>query len=114
MNIVGISSYYHDSAVCLLQEGHLIAAAQQERFSRRKHDPRLPIEAFLYCLQEGKITLAEVDCIAYYERPDIKLERQIWSQLPRILANGEKGLGHFDASRPLREIKEVLGFWFIV
>lgn len=76
MNIIGISAFYHESACCLLQEGRLIAAATEERFSRLKHDARLPVRAFRYCLQAGNIPITQVDAIAFYESPDKKRHRQ--------------------------------------
>lgn len=81
LNILGISAHYHDAACCLLRDGELIAAAEEERFSRSKHDPRLPWRAFRFCLEQGGITLADVDCVAYYENPTKKLSRQIWMAL---------------------------------
>lgn len=75
MHILGISAFYHDSAAALLRDGEIVAAAQQERFSRRKHDPRLPKEAADYCLAEAGITLDEVDAVAFYDKPLVKFER---------------------------------------
>lgn len=75
MHILGISAFYHDSAAALLRDGEIVAAAQQERFSRRKHDPRLPKEAVDYCLAEAGITLDEVDAVAFYDKPLVKFER---------------------------------------
>lgn len=75
MHILGISAFYHDSAAALLRDGEIVAAAQQERFSRRKHDPRLPKEAVDYCLAEVGITLDEVDAVAFYDKPLVKFER---------------------------------------
>jgi len=100
MNIVGISAYYHDSACCLLQDGKLVAAAAEERFSRTKHDRGLPISAFRFCLAQGRLGIREVDCVAYYELPREKLARQHWSGI----------LPEADALRPEREIREVLGY----
>src|SRR5437016_7426967 len=77
-NVIGISAGYHDSACCLLQDGVLVAAVQEERFSRVKNDKAFPRKAFRYCLKQGGLTLADVDCIAYYEDPCLKLGRQIW------------------------------------
>ena len=74
---------YHDSAACLLKDGVLVAAAPA-RFSRRKNDPRFPVDAALYCLEEGDLSISEVDCVAYYENPIKKLERQVWSRLPLV------------------------------
>lgn len=81
LNILGISAHYHDAACCLLRDGELVAAAEEERFSRVKHDPRLPSRALRFCLDQGGITLSDVDCIAYYENPVKKLSRQIWMGL---------------------------------
>ena len=78
-NIVGISAFYHDSACCIIQDGVLKAAVQEERFSRKKNDPDLPVKAFMYCLEEAGISIADIDCIAYYEDPVKKSERQLWS-----------------------------------
>ena len=64
MNILGISAYYHDSAACLVQDGRIVAAAQEERFTRRKHDPNFPRKAVEYCLQEGGIGAADIDYVA--------------------------------------------------
>ena len=61
MNILGISCYYHDAAAVLVKDGKLVAAAQEERFTRKKHDPDLPINAIQYCLKEGKIGIHDVD-----------------------------------------------------
>lgn len=80
-NIMGISSGYHDSACCLLQDGVLVAAVQEERFSRVKNDKSFPRKAFRYCLETGGISLNDLDAIAYYEDPSLKLGRQIWMSL---------------------------------
>ena len=101
MNVVGISAFFHESACCLLQDGRLVAAAEEERFSRVKHDPRLPVSAFRYCLKAGGIGIADVDAVAYYESPVRKLARQLWSGVP---------LGDSDPGRPEREIREGLGY----
>ncbi len=81
LDIVGISAHFHDSACCLLRDGKLVAAAQEERFSRAKHDPSIPSAAFRFCLAAGGITIADVDCVAYYEDPVKKLDRQLWGVL---------------------------------
>lgn len=84
-NIMGISAGYHDSACCLLQDGVLVAAVQEERFSRVKNDRSFPRKAFRHCLEAGSISLGDIDCIAYYEDPCLKLGRQIWmSMIPDI------------------------------
>ena len=64
MNILGISAFYHDSAACLVRDGQIIAAAQEERFSRRKHDSRFPIHAVNFCLAEGKVGKNDIDVVA--------------------------------------------------
>src|SRR5688572_31554351 len=81
MNVIGISSGYHDSACCLLQDGVLVAAVQEERFTRVKNDKSLPRHAFRHCLAAGGLTISDVDCIAYYEDPTLKLGRQLWMGL---------------------------------
>ena len=75
MNILGISAFYHDSAACLVRDGQIIAAAQEERFSRRKHDSRFPIHAVNFCLAEGKVGKNDVDVVAFYEKPLTKFVR---------------------------------------
>ncbi len=77
MNIIGISALFHDSACCLLQDGNIIAAAQEERFSRLKHDAGMPVKSFSYCLKKGNISVSDIDLIAYYEKPKLKISRQI-------------------------------------
>lgn len=108
-NIIGISSHFHDAACCLIQDGALVAAAEEERFSRRKHDPSIPKLAFKYCLEEGRITVGDIDCVAYYEDPPAKLARQIWMLLPG-LPRERRLLKRLDPKRPEREIREVLGY----
>ncbi len=79
MNILGLSAFFHESACCLLQGGRLVAAAEEERFSRVKHDPRLPVSAFRWCLKQGGIGLVDLDAVAFYESPVAKVSRQIWA-----------------------------------
>ena len=71
MNILGISAYYHDSAAALLKDGEIIAAAQEERFTRIKHDQEFPKNAISYCLRESGIKVNNLDCIAFYDKPFI-------------------------------------------
>ena len=78
MNVIGISAGYHDSACCLMRGGRLVAAAQEERFSRLKNDKAFPRAAFRYCLDRAGLTIADIDCVAFYEDPPSKLGRQIW------------------------------------
>jgi carbamoyltransferase len=75
MNILGISAFYHDSAATLIRDGKIIAAAQEERFSRKKHDERFPFNAVRYCLHEGKIGRDDLDAVAFYDKPIQKFER---------------------------------------
>jgi len=75
MNILGISAFYHDSAACLVRDGEIVAAAQEERFTRKKHDPNFPKRAVEYCLEEAKIGPAELDLVAFYDKPILKFDR---------------------------------------
>lgn len=82
-NILGISAFYHDSAACLLQDGRVVAAAQEERFSRKKHDYRFPRHAVEYCLKEGGIRIDDIDYVAFYDKPFLKFERILETHLWR-------------------------------
>src|SRR5438445_13560679 len=73
--ILGVSAFYHDSAACLLREGHIVAAAQEERFTRKKFDARFPINAIQYCLREGTFSLIDLKYFVFYDTPLLKLER---------------------------------------
>jgi len=106
-NIIGISAYFHDSACCLLQNGKLIAAAQEERFTRIKHDASIPYNAIKFCLSEAKLSLAEIDCIVFYENPEKKLSRQLWNGVQNVSKELFKRLS---PSRFETEIRDVLGF----
>ena len=75
MNILGISAFYHDSAAALVREGRIVAAAQEERFTRKKHDQRFPSEAVAYCLREAGLTPQQLDLVVFYEKPLLKFER---------------------------------------
>lgn len=90
-NILGISAFYHDSAAALIRDGEVIAAAQEERFTRRKHDPGFPQNAVAYCLEEGNIRPAQVDYVVFYEKPLVKFERL----LETYLAFAPRGLRSF-------------------
>ena len=81
MYILGISAYYHDSGVVLLKDDHIVAAVQEERFTRIKHDPSFPKEGLKYALQEAKITFDDIDYIAFYDKPFVKFERLIETYL---------------------------------
>ena len=97
MNILGISAFYHDSAACLVKDGEIIAAAQEERFTRKKHDFSFPKHAVEYCLREGKISAKDLDYVAFYDKPFIKFERI----LETYLAYAPRGLKSFLAAVPL-------------
>ncbi len=75
MNILGISCHYHDSAASLIKKGVLLAASEEERFTRKKHDNNFPSNAIQYCLKEGKISIDDVDVVAFYEKPMLKFDR---------------------------------------
>ena len=107
MNVLGLSAFFHESACCLLQDGRLVAAAEEERFTRVKHDPRLPVHAFRFCLQSGGIGIDEIDVLAYYEDPVLKLSRQLWSGVP---AGASEDLAWIDPGQPERAIREGLGY----
>jgi carbamoyltransferase len=75
MNILGISAFYHDSAVCLVRDGRILSAAQEERFTRKKHDSAFPVNAINFCLQDSKLTINDLDYVAYYDKPFLTFER---------------------------------------
>ncbi len=95
--ILGISAYYHDSAAALVRDGEIVAAAQEERFSRKKHDARFPQHAVRYCLQEAGLRLKDVDYVVFYDKPLVKFERL----LETYLAYAPKGFRSFLASMPV-------------
>ena len=75
MNILGISAFYHDSAAAIIQDGKIIAAAQEERFTRKKHDPGFPAEAVKYCLEYSGLSIDKLDAVVFYDKPLLKFER---------------------------------------
>ncbi len=81
MNILGLSAFYHDSAACLVREGEIIAAAQEERFTRKKHDAGFPEQAVRYCLREGGLNVNELDYVTFYEKPFLKFDRILHTYL---------------------------------
>jgi len=97
MNILGLSAFYHDSAACLVQDGKITAAAQEERFTRKKHDHRFPKHAVECCLREAGITPEQLDYVAFYDKPWIKFERL----LETYLAFVPQGISSFLKSMPL-------------
>ncbi len=96
-HILGISAFFHDSAAALIQDGNIVAAAQEERFSRIKHDERFPKNAIQYVLEEGKISLAQIDYIVFFEKPFLKFERL----LETYLAFAPKGFKQFSLAMPI-------------
>ncbi len=97
MYILGISAYYHDSAACLLKDGKIIAAAQEERFTRKKHDQNFPMNAIKYCLKEANISANHLEIVAFYDKPFLKFERI----LETYLSYAPKGIGSFLKAIPL-------------
>ena len=97
MRILGISAFYHDSAACLVRDGDIVAAAQEERFSRKKHDERFPAGAVAYCLEQAGLRPAELDAVAFYDKPLLKLERI----LQTYLAYAPRGFQSFRLAMPL-------------
>ena len=97
MYILGISAYYHDSAACVLKEGKIIAAAQEERFTRKKHDQNFPINAIKYCLKEADISADKLEIVAFYDKPFLKFERI----LETYLSFAPKGISSFLKAMPL-------------
>jgi carbamoyltransferase len=95
--VLGISAYYHDSAACLLADGRIAAAAQEERFTRRKHDDSFPSRAVSYCLKEAGIAIDDVDAIGFYEKPLVKFERL----LETYLATAPRGLRSYLLAMPV-------------
>jgi len=97
MYILGISAFYHDSAACLIKDGEIIAAAQEERFTRKKHDASFPHFAIQYCLKEAKINSQKIDNIVFYEKPFMKFERL----LETYLSFAPKGFSSFAKAMPV-------------
>jgi carbamoyltransferase len=97
MNILGISAFYHDSAAALVRDGKIFAAAQEERFTRIKHDWHFPRHAVAYCLREGRISPKDLDAVVFYDKPFLKFERI----LETYLATAPAGLGSFIQAMPL-------------
>jgi carbamoyltransferase len=95
--VLGISAFYHDSAAALIRDGQIVAAAQEERFTRKKHDPSFPANAVRYCLAEAKADASSVDCVVFYEKPFLKFERL----LETYLAFAPRGFASFRKAMPL-------------
>lgn len=97
MRILGISAFYHDSAAALLEDGQIVAAAQEERFTRKKHDARFPCHAISFCLRHGRVGLDQLDYVVFYEKPFLKFERL----LETYLSFAPKGFASFKEAMPL-------------
>lgn len=97
MHILGVSAYYHDAAACLVRDGEIVAAAQEERFTRRKHDSAFPVHAITYCLAEARINPHQVDFVVFYDKPFLKFERL----LETYLAFAPRGFRSFATSLPI-------------
>jgi carbamoyltransferase len=95
--ILGISAYYHDSAACLVEEGRIVAAAQEERFTRQKHDASFPLRAIDYCLREAGISARELDLVGFYEKPLVKFTRLVET----YIACAPRGLRSYLMALPL-------------
>ena len=97
MKILGISAYYHDSSAALLIDNTVVAAAQEERFTRIKHDNSFPVNACRFCLQKAGLELSEIDVVVFYEKPFLKFERILVSQISSF----PKSLPMFLKSTPI-------------
>src|SRR6266550_8220936 len=97
MRILGISALYHDSAAAVVVDGRVVAAAQEERFSRKKHDARFPVNAVLYCLAEAGCQLSELDSVVFYDKPFLKFERL----LETYLTFAPRGFSSFRIALPV-------------
>jgi carbamoyltransferase len=97
MRVLGVSAYYHDSAAALLVDGRIVAAAQEERFSRLKHDARFPEQAIRFCLEQARLAPAEIDYVAFYDKPLLKFERLVET----YLAYAPRGYRSFATAIPL-------------
>src|SRR5208337_1935600 len=110
-HVLGISAYYHDAAAALLRDGAIVAAAQEERFTRIKNEPDFPGQAIAYCLREGGIATAELDCVVFYDKPVLKFTRLLESYLavapegcrtfPEVMSNWLGG--KLDLRKTIRE-----------
>ena len=97
MKILGISAFYHDSAAAIIEDGKIIAAAQEERFTRKKHDPGFPVNAVKFCLEYCGSSIDQLDAVAFYDKPLMKFERLIET----YYAFAPKGISSFIASMPV-------------
>ncbi len=95
-SILGISAFYHDSAAALVVDGRIVAAVQEERFTRKKHDASFPHNAIIYCLKEAKINASQINKVVFYEKPFLKFERL----LETYLAFAPRGFSSFAKMMP--------------
>ena len=118
MKILGISAFYHDAAAALVIDGAIVGAAQEERFTRRKHDATMPVNAMRFCLAQARLSPEELDFVVFYDKPFLKFERL----LETYLAFAPRGFTSFRAGLPVwikeklfqkdllaRELKECFG-----
>ncbi len=110
--IIGVSFGYHDASCCILKDGKLLAAVQEERFSRVKNDRSFPRQSLRYCLEVAGVSLAEVDCFAYYENPEKKLSRQLWMGAvdDADTIRKKQVIDHVYSLRPEQEIRTITGY----
>ena len=117
MYVLGISAFYHDSAACLLRDGEIVAAVQEERFTRKKHDAGFPNHAIQYCLKEAGIAATDIDNVVFYEKPFVKFERLLETYLafaPKGFTSFAKAMPVwikdklFQKSAPIKELKSTL------
>jgi len=97
VRILGVSAFYHDSAAALVEDGRIAAAAQEERFTRVRHDARFPGEAIRFCLDRAGVPLGEIDYVAFYDKPFLKFERL----LETYLAFAPRGFASFHRAIPV-------------
>ncbi|MFH0860527.1 MAG: carbamoyltransferase [Candidatus Altiarchaeota archaeon] len=115
MHILGISCYYHDSSACLLKDGRIVAAAAEERFTRKKHDNSFPINAIRFCLESEGITSADLDYVGFYEKPFIKFERVLYQHIqtfPRSLKTFVTSMPSWltEKLRVVRKVRKSIGY----
>ena len=97
LHVLGLSAYYHDAAAALIRDGQIVAAAQEERFTRRKHDPDFPAKAIAHCLDAGDVALRDLDAVVFYDKPMLKFERLLES----YLGNAPRGFASFRTAVPV-------------
>ena len=109
MYVLGVSCYYHDASVALLKDGIIVAAAEEERFTRKKHDTNFPINAINYCLKSQNITIKDIDYIGFYEKPFIKFERVLSQHLEKFPLSFKTFLSSIPSwiNEKLRVIKKI-------